>query len=71
MELIFIASEPIYLAQILKIIGYIESGGAAKFFLYENECLVNEVRTTARKKKIYGNDIITINNQKFKVVLHG
>ena len=70
MEVFFINEEPITLTQLLKAMDYISSGGAAAFFLHENEVLLNGVRETAKRKKVFHNDIITINNTKIKVILH-
>lgn len=70
MEVFFINSEPITLTQLLKAMDYIDSGGAAMFFLLENEVLINGVKESAKRKKIFHNDIVTINGNKIKVILH-
>ena len=55
----------ITLTQFLKATGYIASGGQAKFFLLENDVYVNNEIRRERKKKIYENDIIEINQDRY------
>ena len=50
----------ITLGQLLKITDCINSGGQAKFFLYENQVLVNDEPEQRRGKKLYSNDRIEI-----------
>jgi ribosome-associated protein len=53
-------SEFITLGQVLKIEDIISSGGMAKFFLEENEVLVNGEREMRRGRKLYNGDLIVI-----------
>ena len=55
----------ITLTQFLKATGYIASGGQAKFFLLENAVYVNSEIRRERKKKLYPNDIIQIENDRY------
>lgn len=55
----------ITLTQFLKATGYIASGGQAKFFLLENDVLVNDEVRRERKKKLYPNDVIQIENDRY------
>ncbi len=55
----------ITLGQFLKATDYIGSGGEAKFFLLDHECLVNGVITKERGKKIYPNDTVKIKKTVF------
>jgi S4 domain protein YaaA len=53
MQTIKINTEFITLGQFLKIVDLISSGGAAKFFLKENEVYVNEELESRRGRKLY------------------
>ena len=65
MKKIFINSEYITLSQFLKIEGFIASGGEAKYFLQEVEVVLNGDLENRRGKKLYSNDVIEIENQKY------
>ena len=52
-EKIFITTEYITLAQFLKLSGIISNGGEAKFFLSENEVVVNHELENRRGRKLY------------------
>ena len=52
-EKIFISTEYITLAQFLKLSGIISNGGEAKFFLLENEVIVNHELENRRGRKLY------------------
>ena len=54
--------EYITLQALLKEVGIIQSGGAIKSFLQENQVYFNGDLETRRKKKIRIGDIITIKN---------
>lgn len=68
MKTISIESEYITLGQFLKLVDYISSGGQAKFFLVENEVLVNGKLEDRRGLKLYNNDSIIVNDEEFKIV---
>lgn len=62
MKSIFIDTEFITMSQFLKLADLIQSGGQAKFFLKENNLLVNDQYEERRGKKLFINDIIKIEN---------
>ena len=64
-EKISITSEFITLGQFLKFANVISNGGEAKFFIAENDILVNEIDCKMRGKKLYPGDKIEINNELF------
>ncbi len=68
MKEIKLKGEYITLGQVLKLESYISSGGEAKIFLSTSSVLVNEKLETRRGRKLYIGDIITINNNKYKIV---
>lgn len=67
MELINIKSEYITLSQFLKFTGIITNGGEAKFFLENNDVLINGELDNRRGKKLYPNDIIEILGIKYQI----
>ncbi len=62
-----IDSEFITLAQALKFLDLVSSGGQAKFFLIENEIFVNGERETRRGRKLYPDDVIKFENQSYRI----
>ncbi len=65
MEIIKIETEYITLAQFLKIVGLIDTGGQAKYFLLDNKLLLNNELESRRGKKVYQGDIIKIGKEEF------
>ena len=59
---IVISTEFITLGQFLKYANVIQNGGEAKFFILENNILVNGEDCKQRGKKLREKDIITIND---------
>ena len=59
----------ITLQALLKEVGIIQSGGAIKSFLQENQVYFNGDLETRRGKKIRIGDIITLPNQKLEILL--
>lgn len=55
----------ITLQQLLKIEDIIPSGGAAKFYLAENEVFVNGELEARRGRKLYPGDVIKVDNKEF------
>ncbi len=55
----------ITLQQLLKIEDIISSGGEAKFYLAENQVLVNGELENRRGRKLYPKDVIKVDNQEF------
>ena len=50
----------ITLGQLLKIVDIISSGGQAKWFLQENDVLINGELDNRRGRKLYPNDLVEI-----------
>ena len=59
----------ITLQALLKEVGIIQSGGAIKSFLQENQVYFNGELETRRGKKIHIGDTITLPNQKLEILL--
>lgn len=59
---IFISSEFITLAQLLKFGNVIDSGGMAKNFLANNTIMINGVSDNRRGRKLFVGDKVVINN---------
>lgn len=57
-----ISTEYIALGQFLKLVGCIDTGGAAKFFLQEAEVVINGEKDNRRGRKLYPGDRIDIKN---------
>ncbi len=62
METIYITGEYIQLNKLLKYAGIISTGGEAKFFIEENEILLNDVLVFELRKKIRPGDKLIIND---------
>ncbi len=60
-------SEYIKLDQFLKMANIISTGGEAKFYLIENEVLVNGMKENRRGRKLYPGDIVTVEGRKLIV----
>jgi len=63
-----ITTEYITLGQLLKATDHIGSGGEAKFFLLENDVLVNQEKRTERGKKLYPGDLIMVEHKEYMIV---
>ena len=59
-EKVFITTEFITLAQFLKFAGIISNGGEAKFFLQENEVIVNHEVENRRGRKLYPGTFVEV-----------
>lgn len=68
MERIIINGEYITLAQLLKVLSYISSGGQAKHFLADNKIFVNNKLEQKRGKKIYDKDIVKIDEKEYLII---
>jgi len=55
----------ITLQQLLKIENIISSGGEAKYYLVDNDVLVNDELERRRGRKLYPGDIIKVYNDTF------
>ena len=62
-----ITTEYINLGQFLKLTDFISNGGEARFFLEDNNVLVNGEIEERRGKKLYPGDEIEINGALFTV----
>ncbi len=51
----------------LKLADVIQTGGQAKFYLAENEVLVNDEPENRRGRKLYPNDIVKAENTLIKI----
>ncbi|WP_028400770.1 S4 domain-containing protein YaaA [Ectobacillus panaciterrae] len=60
MKTIQISTEYITLGQFLKVADLINTGGAAKWFLQENEVYVNGEKEDRRGRKLFANDTVTV-----------
>jgi S4 domain protein YaaA len=63
-----IKTEYITLGQFLKATDHIGSGGEAKFFLLENDVLVNQEKRIERGKKLYPGDLIMVEQKEYLIV---
>ena len=61
----------ITLGVLLKVTKVISTGGEAKFFLNENEVLVNGEKENRRGRKLYPEDKVEVANNVFLVKDHG
>ncbi len=60
-------SEYIKLDQFLKMTNIVSTGGEAKFYLMENEVLVNGVKENRRGRKLYPGDVVVVEGRKLVV----
>lgn len=60
MATVAISTEYITLGQMLKDAGVIDSGGQAKWFLAENQVLVNGEADGRRGRKLHVDDVVTL-----------
>ncbi|CCV63581.1 S4 domain protein YaaA [Alteracholeplasma palmae J233] len=67
MQEFILRGEFITIAQFLKVNDYITSGGQTKFFLVENEVLLNGIPIIERKKKLKNGDVVTVNKNKYVI----
>lgn len=68
MKEIKLKGEYITLGQVLKLEGYVSTGGEAKLFLAENTVLVNNTQEQRRGRKLYISDTIKIFNDEYKII---
>jgi len=63
-----INTEFITVAQFLKHINMVSSGGEVKYFLSEYYFYINDNETSSRKTKIFPDDVVNVMGKIFKVV---
>lgn len=63
-----ITSDYITLGQLIKFVGIISNGAEAKIFLSNNQAYVNGELDVRRGRKVYPGDVVTINNQEYRVI---
>ncbi len=71
MENISITTEYIKLDQFLKLANLVSSGGEARFFIEEQEILVNGESEKRRGKKLREGDRVHVNGHSFMIVRNG
>lgn len=67
MQKIKIDSEYITLGQLLKVLDFVSSGGEVKFFLSSHTIKVNEKEENRRGFKLYINDEVLIEGEKYLI----
>jgi len=67
MDKVAIKTNYITLGQLLKLMSFIGSGGEAKMYLLMNDVFVNDEAETRRGRKIYPDDIVTIDSVKYLI----
>lgn len=71
MKDINIHTEFITLGQFLKLAHCVSTGGDAKMILIQNQVKVNGAAEIRRGRKLYGEDIVTVDGcGQFRIVLH-
>ncbi len=68
MEKIYITGEYIQLNKLLKHACIISTGGQARFFIEENEIVLNDELVFELRKKIRPGDKLLINGQEFQII---
>ena len=71
MEKITIYTEYVTLGQFLKLASIIQSGGEAKAYLLEAQCLINGEEDNRRGRKLRDQDQIEIEGKKYLIVHEG
>ena len=62
-----IDSEFITLGQFLKFADLVSSGGEVRYFISENKISVNNEPEEKRGRKLYKNDLISVNGQQYRI----
>ena len=62
-----IYDEYITLAQFLKIVDLISSGGKAKDFILLNKIFINNIEENRRGRKLYKGDLIKISSKEYEI----
>ena len=67
MKKVKINDEFITLGQFLKVVDLVSSGGEVKYFILNNNILVNNEKETRRGRKLYRKDQIIIDNITYEI----
>ena len=71
MKEIKIYTEYVTLGQFLKLADIIQTGGEAKFFLSENQIIINGEEDNRRGRKLRDGDIVEVLGKSYKIVNEG
>ena len=67
MKTIKINGDYIELGKLLKMVDVISSGGEAKYYLQDNEVLVNGELENRRGKKLYPGDVVKVEDEEYTI----
>lgn len=62
-----ISTEFIRLGQLVKLLDLVDIGGQVTVYLLSNEILVNGVDEKRRGKKLYPNDVVTLDGEEYRI----
>ena len=62
-----ISTEFIRLGQLVKLLDLVDTGGQVTVYLLSNEILVNGVDEKRRGKKLYPNDVVTLDGEDYRI----
>lgn len=62
-----ISTEFIRLGQLVKLLDLVDTGGHVTVYLLSNEILVNGVDEKRRGKKLYPNDVVTLDGEEYRI----
>lgn len=62
-----ISTEFIRLGQLVKLLDLVDTGGQVIVYLLSNEILVNGVDEKRRGKKLYPNDVVTLDGEEYRI----
>lgn len=62
-----ISTEFIRLGQLVKLLDLVDTGGQVTVYLLSNEILVNGVDEKCRGKKLYPNDVVTLDGEEYRI----
>ena len=62
-----ISTEFIRLGQLVKLLDLVDTSGQVTVYLLSNEILVNGVDEKRRGKKLYPNDVVTLDGEEYRI----
>ena len=62
-----ISTEFIRLGQLVKLLDLVDTGGQVTVYLLSNEILVHGVDEKRRGKKLYPNDVVTLDGEEYRI----